>query len=230
MQERLDPAIRRAATQWLIEHRTELDPAVIEDPALLSAVIAKTGLSDVDVYVALSDGWSEIAQSFESRKKSIGGAIGARLLVEDLSKPSIAHPGIPNVTIVRLDDTSWLGEGVLVRTQAKDKKGRTYGSPRNPGVPPLSSFNPRWWEVRAGDLGDLIKERQHGQFPEQAAVMRERTNEELLAFNDKDPMSALELPGGMHVTGGHHRTYEIIDRVADGRMSPDTTVRILVHD
>lgn len=56
------------------------------------------------------------------------------------------------------------------------------------------------------------------------------TEEELIRFRFEDPISAVESDGGLKLTGGHHRTAEIVDRVRSGRMSPDTIIRILLHD
>ncbi len=55
-------------------------------------------------------------------------------------------------------------------------------------------------------------------------------NEELIRFRLDDPISAVEAGGGLSLTGGHHRTSEIIGRVRSGRLAPDTIIRILVHD
>lgn len=56
------------------------------------------------------------------------------------------------------------------------------------------------------------------------------TDEELIRFSIEDPISAVESDAGLSLTGGHHRTAEIDARVRSGQMSPDTIIRILLHD
>ncbi len=121
-------------------------------------------------------------------------------------------------------------EKLLSRVRRGDKKGRPFGSPRNPRWPTLEEFRPRWEDVRAGDLGHEISSRMHGLFPEQVHDISKLANHDLTKVRLEDPISAVRGPGGLDLTGGHHRTAAIVERVAGGSMSPDELVRILVHD
>jgi len=85
-------------------------------------------------------------------------------------------------------------------------------------------------EIEAGQLSGAITGRKHGLVPEQVESIGKLTNDELLSFRIDDPISAFEFAGGLSLTGGHHRTAEIIKRVASGSLEPNTKVRILVHD
>ena len=123
-----------------------------------------------------------------------------------------------------------LPEHVLFRIERGDANGRAFGTPRNPRVPTLTEFNPRFIEVRGGDLPAMIVERKHGIFPEQAERIGQLTDVELIQFRVDDPISATEVEHGLSLTGGHHRTHEICRRAQNGQMSPATLVRILLHD
>ena len=66
--------------------------------------------------------------------------------------------------------------------------------------------------------------------PEQAERVAQLSNEDLIRFRPEDPISGVESEGGLSLTGGIHRTAEIVNRVKAGQLSPDTTIGILVHD
>jgi hypothetical protein len=123
-----------------------------------------------------------------------------------------------------------LPENVLFRIARGDSKGRAFGTPRNPRAPTLEEFNPRMVEVRAGELAETIVGRRHGIFPEQAQRMGQLSNEELVRFRVEDPISGTQAPNGLSLTGGHHRTNEIIQGVQAGQLDPNTIIRILLHD
>jgi hypothetical protein len=129
-----------------------------------------------------------------------------------------------------LSDFRQVPDRVLARIVRGDARGRSFGMPRNPRLPTLEEFNPQIAEIRAGNLGRMITSRRHGLFPEQAESIGQLSDEELIRFRPEDPVSGIESGGGLSLTGGHHRTAEIIDRVRSGRLSPDTIIRILVHD
>lgn len=100
-------------------------------------------------------------------------------------------------------------------------------------LPTLEEFNPRILEVRAGDLFQTITKIKHDIRPSQAAPLHRWNNEKLAHFQVEDPISATLNQingGGLSLTNGHHRSAEIINRVNSGEMSPDTIIRILVHD
>jgi hypothetical protein len=123
-----------------------------------------------------------------------------------------------------------LPENVLYRMARGDSKGRTFGTPRNPRAPTIEEFNPRIAEVRAGDLAATIVGRKHGIFLEQALWVSQLSHEELIRFRIEDPISATQARTGLSLTGGHHRTNEIIQRVLAGQCPQDTIIRILLHD
>jgi RHS repeat-associated protein len=119
---------------------------------------------------------------------------------------------------------------LLARVVRGDAKGRPFGTPRNPRLPTIEEFNPRINDVKASELENLVVGAKHGINPDQAASVRGLSNEELIRFRLQDPISATSNSEGLSLTGGHHRTAEIIRRVASGEMSPDTLVRFLTHD
>jgi hypothetical protein len=121
-------------------------------------------------------------------------------------------------------------ERLLYRIMRGDNKGRPYGTPRNPGVPPIDTFNPRIEEVRAGDLEKLVVQTKHGIFPKQARSIRELSNDEIVRFQMEDPISGAKVEGGLSLTGGHHRIDEIVKRVNAGQLPPSTLVPLLIHD
>jgi RHS repeat-associated protein len=119
---------------------------------------------------------------------------------------------------------------LLARVARGDEKGRPFGTPRNPRLPTVQEFNPRIEEVRAGDLENLVTETKHGIYPEQAGAVSELSNEDLVRFRMEDPISATRKGDGLSLTGGHHRTAEVLARVKSGKLDPNTIVRILVHN
>ena len=143
----------------------------------------------------------------------------------------LVHNG-PTCVVKPLDaeTAEELPEDVRFRTARGDAKGRPFGTPGNPDVPTLEEFNPRIGEVRAGDLDDTIVGRKHGIFPDQAEQVSQLSNDELIRFRAEDPISATQDGDGLSLTGGHHRTNEIIQRVQAGQLDPDTIIRILIHD
>lgn len=123
-----------------------------------------------------------------------------------------------------------LPEHVLFRIERGDASGKAFGTPRNPRVPTLAEFNPRFVDVPAGDLLRTIVKRKHGTYPSQKERVSRMTNQELIEYRREDPISASAIDGGWSLTGGHHRTVEISERVGNGQLSADTIVRILLHD
>ncbi len=119
---------------------------------------------------------------------------------------------------------------VLARVRRGDVKGRAFGTPRNPRMPTIAEFNPRIVEIRAGDLETTIKERRHPDNPQQAHSVRQLHNDSLLEFKMEDPISAVNVPNGISLTGGHHRTTEIIRRVKEKKISPDVIIQVLTHE
>lgn len=111
-----------------------------------------------------------------------------------------------------------------------DARGRSFGTPRNPRLPTVEEFNPRIAEICAGDLETVICGRRHGLFPVQVESIRQMSDVDLIQFRPDDPISAVEAGSGLSLTGGHHRTAEITIRVRSGQLSPNTIIRILVHD
>jgi hypothetical protein len=119
---------------------------------------------------------------------------------------------------------------ILSRVRRGDLKGRPFGTPRNPRLPTIAEFNPKFEQVKTGDLEGLIKDIKHGQFPEQVEQIRKLSNDDLVRFRPEDPISAARSPGGWVLTGGHHRLAEIARRIATGQLPPDTVVKMLIHD
>ena len=119
---------------------------------------------------------------------------------------------------------------LLARVVRGDAKGRSFGTPRNPRLPTIEEFNPRIEEVRAGDLEELVTGTKHGLNPEQTGSVSGLSNEDLVRFRMEDPISATRGEKGLSLTGGHHRTAEVINRVNAGKLDPNTIVRVLVHD
>ncbi|MCI0455480.1 MAG: hypothetical protein L0Z62_00705 [Gemmataceae bacterium] len=143
----------------------------------------------------------------------------------------LVHNGPPCVVRpMEAEAAGRLPENVLYRIVRGDARGRPFGTPRNQRAPTLEEFNPRIGEVRAGDLAETIVGRRHGIFPEQAQRVGQLSNEELILFRVEDPISATQAQNGLSLTGGHHRTNEIIQRVQAGQLDPNTTMRVLLHD
>ena len=146
----------------------------------------------------------------------------------------MAHNGIEGLcSIVRplgQQEASHLSARVMARIVREDGRGRPFGSPRNPRMPTVEEFRPTVGEVRTGDIASAIRGRRHGINPEQAASVRQMTNEELLRFRIEDPISGHIVGDGFEITGGHHRLAEITRRIEAGELPPDILVRILVHD
>lgn len=127
-------------------------------------------------------------------------------------------------------DADQLPDGVRCRIIKGDRKGRTFCTPRNPGPPTLTEFNPRIGVLAAGEVAGKVASRMHGIFPAQADSVRQMSVEELLRSRPDDPISGHAEPGGFTITGGHHRLHEIDRRVQAGELPPETLVRILFHD
>lgn len=123
-----------------------------------------------------------------------------------------------------------LPAGVLCRIMKKDRKGRPYCTPRNPGVPGLAEFNPRMCSILAGNLAGAIVARRHGTFAEQAERVARMTDEELTRFRLDDPISGHGTPEAFAITGGHHRLNEIALRVVAATLPAETPVGVLLHD
>ncbi|NTX65880.1 VCBS repeat-containing protein [Myxococcus sp. CA051A] len=118
-----------------------------------------------------------------------------------------------------------LPESVLYRIS----KGG-FGSPRNPRPPTLAEFNPRIYELSAGELSGRIATRLHPTNDIQRGGILKMSNDDLIMFRLDDPISASGAKGGLSLSGGHHRTEEIIRRVQSGEMDPGTMVKVLLHD
>jgi hypothetical protein len=149
---------------------------------------------------------------------------------QDEEEASSADSWAEQAAPVDAPDLRDLPERVFARVARGDSKGRSFGTPRNPRLPTFEEFNPRIAEVRAGDLDSLVIRRRHGLFPEQVESIGHLGDEELVRFRPEDPISAVEASSGLSLTGGHHRTAEIINRVRSGRLPANTIIRILVHD
>jgi hypothetical protein len=160
-----------------------------------------------------------------------GGDWQSRRACNRLGVTHVGFPiGLSGANLMDADELQQLPEQVLFRIHRGDATGRAFGTPRNPKAPTLQEFNPRLVEVRAGDLAVLIVQRRHGIFPDQALRISQLDNGEIARFRNEDPISAVKVNDGLSLTGGHHRTHEMIQRVAAGTMSPDAVVRILLHD
>ena len=70
----------------------------------------------------------------------------------------------------------------------------------------------------------------HQEDPDQAAAVAQLDNDDLVRFRLDEPISAFETEGGLSLTGGHHRTAEIIRWIESGRLSPDIVIKVLTHD
>jgi hypothetical protein len=119
---------------------------------------------------------------------------------------------------------------LLARVARGDAKGRRFGTPRNPRMPTIEEFNPRMASVRAGDLEASVSFDKHGINPDQERSIGTLSSEDLTRFRLEDPISGSARNRKLSLTGGHHRSAEIINRVKAGNLSPDTIVKILVHD
>jgi hypothetical protein len=128
------------------------------------------------------------------------------------------------------DDLGEIPEDVLYRIHRGDAKGRPFGTPRNPRAPTPEEFNPRLESIRAIDLEAEVVARRHGIEPEQARRVAGLGDEDLVRYRPEDPISAARVPGGLSLTGGHHRVDEIIRRARAGPLAPETIVRVLIHD
>jgi hypothetical protein len=94
----------------------------------------------------------------------------------------------------------------------------------------LAEFNPRVAEIQAGHFEKMIVARRHGSLPELAAQIEQMSNDDLVLFRLDDPISAVETQNGLSLTGGHHRTSEIVRRVQAERLDRSVIVRVLIHD
>ena len=95
----------------------------------------------------------------------------------------------------------------------------------------MELFRPRIIKIQACKVAALIgNRRMHPLFHEQLVRVQELDNAELIRFRIEDPISVTKRPAGHSLTGGHHRTDEIDNRVKDGRLQADTLVEILLHD
>lgn len=123
-------------------------------------------------------------------------------------------------------DFSQLSDMVIWRIKRGDFKGRPFGGGpgSSPHAPTLAEFNPRIETVRAGDLGEYIPS--NPIIDEQLNSVRQLSNEELIKFRMDDPISV----SGNQTTGGNHRIYEILNRINEGKLSPDTPIDLLRHD
>ena len=95
-----------------------------------------------------------------------------------------------------------LPAGVLCRIIKRDRKGRSFCNPRNPGPPTIVEFHPRIVAVPAGDLPVRISGRRHGIHPIQAEQIKSFTEDELLRFRLDDPISGHKVNGTFIITGG----------------------------
>jgi hypothetical protein len=217
------------------------------------------GIAQPDVKVHLGDdvaktrpvgsqsktGYSRTAPTSDADVASAGGRTGRRAGPTDRGKgarPRYANdpvkPKVPGGTLSSSVDISERirhlpeesQERLLTRVVRGDAKGRPFGTPRNPRLPTIEEFNPRVENVRAGDVEELVTGTKHGVNPEQAGTVGKLGNDDLVRFRIEDPISGTRTESGLSLTGGHHRTAQIIDRVKAGTLDPDTVVEILVHD
>jgi hypothetical protein len=223
-----------AAAQWLAQNATDQGSVYRQQSQLVRELAASTGISSDRIESEIGQHWQSIMQSWQQlrssnasrtdQRQATGGA-GAQLSANEFLAQQI--PGVRFRTDI---DFSGVPETVLARSEAKDKKGRTYGTPRNPGVAPLEKFNPKVAQIRAGLLEQLIKDRKHGIDERQAKSIAQLSNDDLTRYREDEPISALFKDGGLSLTGGHHRTNEIIQRVRSGKMSPDALVEVMIHE
>ena len=66
--------------------------------------------------------------------------------------------------------------------------------------------------------------------PELAELFTGMRSEDLIRFRIEDPISAAEVSGGLSLTGGHHRTHEVMRRIQAGQLECPSGIRVLVHD
>ncbi|MEP0883709.1 FG-GAP-like repeat-containing protein [Trichocoleus sp. ST-U3] len=224
-------------------------PAVVSSPRFAPAFAGEPGFSSAPPIRLPSIPQITVTASPQALPIAVGGtgALGSSLMMSMMSgegggngdsssgngegsSGSSSAPEAENIA----DRIRGLPEGqqdsLLARIVRGDAKGRAFGTPRNPRLPTIEEFNPRIQDVRAGDLEQSIVNTRHGIFPEQAESIRGLSNEELVRFRIEDPISGTGDSGNISLTGGHHRTAEIINRVTSGQLSPDTAVRILFHD
>lgn len=97
-------------------------------------------------------------------------------------------------------------------------------------IPSLEEFNPRIIDVRVNELEGIIGSRKHGLHELQWKSVQKMSNDELIAFRPHDPISGILMKGQLALTGGHHRTQAIINRLASGLIDPNTYLRILLHE
>ena len=81
-----------------------------------------------------------------------------------------------------------------------------------------------------GDLVRKIIQRRLGIHEDQAASIEKMSNEELIRFRMKDPISATLKQDGLSLTGGHHRVNVVQNRVLGGLLTPETQIEVLLHD
>ena len=180
--------------------------------------------SDISQQRATQDAFGIVGASPTMRG---GGPRGTR--IGRVARPAgVPDPAVDLGAKIRSGETS-LDNDVLFRTRARDPKGRLYGGPDNPALPPLSKVNPRIYVIDAGDL--RIGNAKHGENPAQTASVERMSNEELVRFRLDDPISSVGLNGGaLDLSGGFHRSTEIMKRVQAGTMPANTPVWILLHD
>ncbi|MBZ4417857.1 RHS repeat-associated core domain-containing protein [Myxococcus sp. RHSTA-1-4] len=158
------------------------------------------------------------------------GHSGETLVAPGLGEGPVLAPGL-ELGIERMEaakhgiDFNELPESVLYRIS----KGG-FGTPRNPRPPTIKEFNPRIYEVSVGELAERIVERLHPTNAFQRSGVSQMTDDDLVRFRVDDPISANGAKGGFRLTGGHHRTEEIIRRVQAGEMAPHFTIKVLLHD
>ncbi|MCW8140504.1 MAG: hypothetical protein KIT58_16520, partial [Planctomycetota bacterium] len=119
---------------------------------------------------------------------------------------------------------------LLERLPERVYAGRIVDPRFNARMATPKDFNPRAYTIRAGEFEGRMIGHKHGINPEQTAPIRAMSNEDLVRFRFDDPISSHGIKNGIDLTGGHHRTAEIIRRVKAGEMAPDTEIHLLIHD
>jgi len=166
---------------------------------------------------------------------------GGKFLVENAA-PGAGLNGVGAV-LVRINVATKAARAIRVARQTLPSReallgtlpeavyvGRKAGAKYSRVAATVAEFNPRIYEMRAGDIGKRLASVKHGIFPGQAESIGGLTNKDLLRFRLEDPISSHGIDSGIQLTGGHHRINEIMRRVADGTLDPDALVPILVHD
>jgi hypothetical protein len=101
------------------------------------------------------------------------------------------------------------------------------------GTIPVLVHNASCWSTRnekAGDLADKYSEGQSTRDPASEWYHEELSDEELLnSINNAAEGDGIVVSRGGTILGGHHRWDELQRRINDGRIDPDTRIRIDIY-